>query len=347
MSVDYKSSGVDIAAGNEVVARIKKEVAATFTPSVLTGIGSFGSLFDLTPITKSYQQPVMVQSIDGVGTKTIVARMMNRYDTIGMDLVSATANDIVVLGAKPLTLLDYVACDRLKPEVVTTIVSGMAKACQAAGIALVGGETAEMPNTYLPGEHDLVGIVTGVVEKDRIITGQSIRPGDQVLAFASSGLHTNGYSLARKCFFDVAKHSVETHLDELGQTVGEALLTPHINYTRPVHDLLEKNITIKGMAHITGGGVIENIPRILPDDCAVTIRKDSWPILPVFTVLQSIGNIAQHEMYRTFNMGVGLVMIVDANDVDAITKASTLPMYHIGEVSNNQSVSKEERVNIC
>jgi phosphoribosylformylglycinamidine cyclo-ligase len=246
-AIDYKSAGVDIHAGNETVRRIKHAVESTFSPAVLTGIGSFGSMYDLKAIMRDYQHPVLVQSIDGVGTKAIIARMMNKYDTLGIDLVSATTNDIIVLGAKPLTLLDYIANDKLHPTIVEQIISGMVKACRENHISLVGGETAEMPGTYLPGEHDLVGIITGVVEKDKAIMGKDIAPGDKVFAFTSSGLHTNGYSLARKLFFETGKLQVDSYLPELQALVGEVLLAPHINYTLPVLHLLENNIPIKGM----------------------------------------------------------------------------------------------------
>jgi phosphoribosylformylglycinamidine cyclo-ligase len=345
-TVDYKSAGVDIHAGNETVKRIKKAVESTFSPAVLTDIGSFGALYDLKSIMQTYQHPVLVQSIDGVGTKTIIARMMNKYDTLGMDLVSATTNDIVVLGAKPLTLLDYIANDKLHPDTVEQLVSGMVKACRENGISLVGGETAEMPGTYLPGEHDLVGIVTGVVEKEKAILGKNITPGDVVLAFHSSGLHTNGYSLARKLFFDVAKLTVHSRLPTLQHSIGETLLAPHINYTRPVLHLLEQNITIKGMAHITGGGLLENIPRILPTGCAVEIKKKTWPEQAIFSVLGDLGNLDEAEMYRTFNMGVGLVMVVQASEVGALRAALTdfpdFPVYEIGQV-----VQGDRRVVLC
>jgi phosphoribosylformylglycinamidine cyclo-ligase len=319
-TIDYKSAGVDIHAGNEAVNRIKKGVESTFSPAVLTGLGSFGSLYDLKSIINAYEHPVLVQSIDGVGTKMMIARMMNQYDTIGMDLVSATTNDIIVLGAKPLTLLDYIANDKLDPAVIEQIVSGMVKACRANGISLVGGETAEMPGTYLPGEHDLVGVITGVVEKEKAILGKHIKQGDVVLAFTSSGLHTNGYSLARKLCFDVAHYKVDTRIPELQRTIGEALLEPHINYTRPVLHLLEQGIDIKGMAHITGGGLLENIPRILPENCDVEIKKSAWDASPLFSLLCQLGKLEDAEAYRTFNMGIGLVMMVDANDVETITK---------------------------
>lgn len=334
--VDYKSAGVDIAAGNEAVRRIKKSVESTFSPYVLTDIGSFGAMYDLKALLQNYQHPVLVQSIDGVGTKMMVAKMMQKFDTIGMDLVSATTNDIIVLGAKPLTLLDYIANDALQPEIIEQIILGMVKACKENEIALVGGETAEMPGTYLPGEHDLVGVITGVVEKDAAILGKDIVPGDLVVAFASSGLHTNGYSLARKLFFDVGGYSVDSKIDDLSQTVGEALLVPHINYTKPVLHLLANNIHIKGMAHITGGGVLENIPRVLPDNCGVEIQKAACPELPIFHVMQALGGLPQSEMYRTFNMGVGLVMVIAPHVLPMLQMALRdypgFPIFEIGRI---------------
>lgn len=335
-TIDYKSAGVDIHAGNEAVNRIKKGVQSTFSKNVLTEIGSFGALYDLKTIMQDYQHPVLVQSIDGVGTKIMIARMMQKFDTIGMDLVSATTNDIIVLGAKPLTLLDYIANDKLRPEVVEQIVAGMVIACRENGISLVGGETAEMPGTYLPGEHDLVGVITGVVEKEKAILGKGIKPGDVVLAFASSGLHTNGYSLARKLVFEIGKYQVDTHLPELQKTLGEALLTPHINYTRPVLHMLQQGVAIKGMAHITGGGLLENIPRVLPAGCSVEIKKTAWPQQPLFSLLCQLGNLQDTEAYRTFNMGVGLVMIGDPSFVEtARTALQDFPefkLYEIGSV---------------
>ncbi|HAU1476434.1 TPA: phosphoribosylformylglycinamidine cyclo-ligase [Legionella pneumophila] len=335
-TINYKSAGVDIEAGNEAVARIKRNVEKTFSPQVLTGIGSFGAMYDLKPFMEKFKHPVMVQSIDGVGTKTIVARMMQKFDTIGIDLVSATTNDIIVLGARPLTLLDYIATDRLKPEYIEEIIIGMTQACLENNISLVGGETAEMPDTYLKGEHDLVGIITGVVEKDEAILGKDITPGDSVLAFPSSGLHTNGYSLARKLLFELGGYTVESQLDELDATVGEALLVPHINYTNPVLHLLNNKIPIKGMAHITGGGVLENIPRVLPNHCSIEINKNSCPVLPIFNVLKALGKLDDQEMYRTFNMGIGLVMIASPGVVSEIHTAlkefPNFPVYEVGQV---------------
>ncbi|WP_367607387.1 phosphoribosylformylglycinamidine cyclo-ligase [Legionella sp. W05-934-2] len=322
--VDYKAAGVDIAAGNEAVKRIKPLVEKTFTPPVKTQVGAFGSCFDLKSLLNEYDHPLLVQSIDGVGTKIKVAKMMNQFDTIGIDLVSATANDILVMGAKPLTLLDYIASDKLKPEIIEQILVGMSKACCEQQIALVGGETAEMPDTYLDGEHDLVGIVTGVVEQDKMITGQSIKSGDLVFGVQSSGLHTNGYSLARKLFFDVAGLDVDSYHPELQKTVGEALLEPHINYAHPILHSLKEGVDIKGMAHITGGGFIDNIPRILPANCAVEIKAASWEPLPIFSVMQQLGRLDNFEMYRTFNMGIGLVVVVDPASADALTEAFKL-----------------------
>ena len=331
---NYKAAGVDIDAGNEAVARIKDGVKTTFKSNVLTGLGSFGSLYDLKPILETYDNPVMVQSIDGVGTKTIIARKLKKFDTIGMDLLSACANDILVMGARPLTFLDYIANDKLKPHIIEEIVSGMVKACKETGVSLVGGETAEMPDTYLPGEHDLVGIITGVVEKDKIITGESIKPGDVVLGLPSNGLHTNGYSLARKLFFEIGGYGVNNTIPELKKSVGLTLLEPHINYTNHIFAVLDEDINMKGIAHITGGGLVENIPRILPDGCDVEIKKESWPILPVFNVMQSLGNVDEDEMYRAFNMGIGMVFIVNPDDMDVVKNATKnlTEVYEIGAV---------------
>tara|TARA_B100001996_G_C18650765_1_gene589316 strand:+ start:753 stop:1799 length:1047 start_codon:yes stop_codon:yes gene_type:complete len=332
--INYSSAGVDIDAGNKTVEIIKDEVKSTFSSNVLTGIGGFGSLFEIGDLIKDYKNPVLVQSIDGVGTKTIIARKMNTYNTIGIDLLSAAANDIIVMGARPLTFLDYIANDKLKPEIINEIIIGIAKACRDTGVSLVGGETAEMPDTYLPNEHDLVGVITGVVEKDKIITGKSIDINDVVLGLPSSGLHTNGYSLARKLFFEIGNHKTDSIIPNLDKTVGETLLEPHINYTNPVQSLLNENFDIKGIAHITGGGLTENIPRILPEGCDVKIQKNSWPQIPVFGVMQSIGNLNEFEMYRTFNMGIGLVLIVSpSSEKDAkIILENFTEIYNIGRV---------------
>ena len=341
--MNYKSAGVDIDAGNEAVNRIKDGVKSTFTSNVLTGLGSFGSLYDLKPILKNYKNPVMVQSIDGVGTKTIIARKLEKFDTIGIDLLSACANDILVMGALPLTFLDYIANDKLNLETIEEIVSGMVKACEDTDVSLVGGETAEMPDTYLPGEHDLVGVITGVVEKEKIITGGNIKPGDIVLGLPSNGLHTNGYSFARKLFFEIGGYEVDDTIPELEKSIGLTLLEPHTNYTNHVFAVLNEDINLKGIAHITGGGLLENIPRILPDGCGVEIQKGSWPNIPVFDIMQSIGNVDEDEMYRVFNMGIGMTFIVSSDDIGAVTDAlkDLTDVYEVGFV-----VSGEKHVSI-
>ncbi len=337
--IDYKSAGVNIDAGNEAVNRIKDGVKSTFTSNVLTGLGSFGSLYDLKPILDNYDNPVMVQSIDGVGTKTIIARKLGKFDTIGIDLLSAAANDILVMGARPLTFLDYIANDKLNPKTIEEIVSGMVKACKNTGVSLVGGETAEMPDTYLPGEHDLVGVITGVVEKEKIITGENIKPGDALLGLPSNGLHTNGYSFARKLFFEIGGYDVNDTIPELEKSIGLTLLEPHINYTNHVFATLDAGIDVKGIAHITGGGLVENIPRILPDGCGVEIQKGSWPNIPVFNVMQSIGDVDEDEMYRAFNMGIGMTFIVSTDDIGAVTDAlkDLTDVYEIGSVVNAEN----------
>tara|TARA_B100001113_G_scaffold353557_1_gene358342 strand:+ start:2233 stop:3267 length:1035 start_codon:yes stop_codon:yes gene_type:complete len=339
--IDYRTAGVNIDAGNEAVNRIKSLVKSTFTKNVLTGLGSFGSLFRLKPLLDEYDDPVMVQSIDGVGTKTIIARKLNKFNTIGVDLLSACTNDILVMGAKPLTFLDYIANDKLEPEIIEEIVSGMVKACKDTGVSLVGGETAEMPDTYLPGEHDLVGIITGVVEKDKIITGENIQPGHVAVGLPSNGLHTNGYSLARKLFFEIGGYDVNDTIPELEKPVGLTLLEPHINYTNHVFTVLNAGIDIKGIAHITGGGLVENIPRILPNGCGIEIQKASWPNVPVFDVMQSIGNVDIDEMFRAFNMGIGIVFVVDFNDVSSIKDAlkGLTDIYEIGTVVSGKGVN--------
>ena len=337
--MDYKSAGVDINAGNKAVENIKKGVQSTFTTNVLTGLGGFGSLYDLKSLIDDYENPVLVQSIDGVGTKAIIARKLRKFNTIGVDLLSACANDILVMGARPLTFLDYIANDKLRPDIIEEMVNGMVDACLDTGVSLVGGETAEMPDTYLSGEHDLVGVITGVVEKNKIITGQAIHPSDVVLGLQSSGLHTNGYSLARKLFFEIGGYDVNDTIPELEKSIGLTLLEPHINYTNNIFSLLDKDIEVKGIAHITGGGLIENIPRILPDGCCVEIHKGSWPAVPIFNVMQSIGNVDENEMYHAFNMGIGMIIIAAPDQVNSIKKI--VDVHEIGFVS-----AGENQVNI-
>jgi phosphoribosylformylglycinamidine cyclo-ligase len=317
----YAQAGVDIDKGEEVVRRIKK---------ILPDIGRFGGLFDLSEILKSYRHPMLVQSIDGVGTKLIVAKMMNKYDTVGEDIVNHSCNDIIAMGARPLTFLDYVANETLDVAVMEQIVSGMARACKGARVALLGGETAEMPGTYAPGEHDIAGAITGIVEKDKIITGEKIKEGDLIVGFPSSGLHTNGYSLARKLLFEVAGYGVGESIPALGETVGDALLRVHTNYAQPVLSLLYGGVEVRGIAHITGGGFIENIPRVLPKNLDAEIKKGTWPVLPIFSLLQEIGKAGEEEMFRTFNMGIGMVIIASPKEKAKIEKI--LKKYMIFEI---------------
>ncbi|MFA6257458.1 MAG: phosphoribosylformylglycinamidine cyclo-ligase [Candidatus Paceibacterota bacterium] len=336
MSDLYKQAGVDIEAGNEVVKRIKKSVASTHTDAVLTNIGHFGGLYDLGEILKNYKHPILVQSIDGVGTKLLIAKMANRYDSVGEDIVGHSCGDILAMGAKPITFLDYVANEKLIPEEMEQMVSGMAKACREAGIAIIGGETAEMPGVYMKGEHDIAGCITGIVEKDKIITGEKIKEGNVILGLASSGLHTNGFSLARKLIFEKAGHSVDEKIPELDMTVGEALLQVHTNYTKPILEILDSGIEIRGIAHITGGGFIENIPRILPNSLDAEIKKDSWPILPIFSFMQRIDNISEQEMYTAFNMGIGMVLVspmLEKTKIEEIFKKyPDFKIYEIGKI---------------
>lgn len=335
MNIDYKQSGVDIEVGNEAVRRIKSKVRATFDSHVVTDLGSFGAIYDLS-LFKQMNHPVLVQSIDGVGTKLKIASQMGKFRTIGHDIVNHCCNDVVCQGARPVTFLDYLATSKLKAEIIEELVAGMAEACQAVKVNLIGGETAEMPGVYLPGEHDVVGCITGVTDKDDIIDGSKIAASDLVLGLASNGLHTNGYSLARKLFFEVGRYKVDSKIPGLGKTVGETLLEPHTNYTNPIFGLLDKGIEIKGIAHLTGGGFLENIPRILPEGLSVEIKKGAWPVLPVFVVMQKLGKVPEQEMYRTFNMGIGMVLVVSSQNMVVINermkKFGDYKLYEIGQV---------------
>ena len=322
MSISYADAGVDIDAGDEAVTKIKGSVKSTHSPAVLTDLGGFGGAYDLKELLSQYKNPVLVQSTDSVGTKVMVAAMKDDYSTIGRDLVSNVVGDILVMGAKPLTFLDYLAYNKINPDRIAQIVEGIAHECKESGMSLVGGEMAELPGVYRENETDIVGFVTGIVERDSIITGKNIAPGDVILGFASSGIHTNGFSLARKIMFEIGGHAVENTIEELGCAVGEEMLRPHLNYSKPILGLLDAGMNIKGMAHITGGGLLENIPRILPDGTAAQLTRDSWPVLPVFSLMQSIGDIEEMEMYRTFNMGVGMVLVVSADDVEAVTESA-------------------------
>lgn len=308
--VDYRSAGVDIETGNEAVRRIKSHVARTHSSAVLTGLGSFGTLFSMADALRGMKEPVMVQSTDGVGTKTKVTVMAGRYEDLGRDLVAAVAGDIAVMGARPLTFLDYLGFHKIEPMIVEHLVRGMSAACLDAGIALVGGETAEMPAVYAEGDLDVVGFVTGVVDRERLLTGASIEAGDVLYAINSSGLHTNGFSLARKLLFEMAGYDIDARPEQLGgDSLANVLLAPHVNYVAPVRSILDAEIPVKGMAHITGGGLLENVPRILPEGLGAVIDRATWTPQPIFALMQRLGHIDDREMYRTFNMGVGLVLI--------------------------------------
>ena len=341
-SVDYKSAGVDIEAGNEAVRRIKSHTASTHSAAVLTGVGSFGTLFSLRDAIAGMADPVMVPSTDGVGTKTKVTVMAGRYEDLGRDLVAAVAGDIAVMGARPLTFLDYLGFHKTDPAIVEALVRGMSAACLEAGIALVGGETAEMPAVYAEGDLDVVGFVTGVVDRDRLLTGATIAPGDALYAINSSGLHTNGFSLARKLIFDIAHHTIHSKPKELGgPSLADVLLAPHANYVSPIRNILDAHIPIKGMAHITGGGLVENVPRILPEGLGVLIDRATWKPQPIFEMMHKIGNVAELEMYRTFNMGVGLVLIgppgLQSDLAAAIGSFSALRVWELGRVETGTS----------
>lgn len=315
MAIDYRASGVDIDAGNETVRRIKSLAKSTFTPGVLSDIGSFGGLFALD--RARYEQPVLVASTDGVGTKLKVAFMTSRHDTVGADLVNHCVNDILVQGAEPLFFLDYLATGRLSPDVAEQVIAGVARGCRENGCALLGGETAEMPGFYADGEYDIAGTIVGIVERSKIVDGRAIVAGDALIGLASAGLHTNGYSLARRVMFDVCRFSLDQQVPELGTTAGSALLAPHRSYLAAVRPLIEAGV-VKGMAHITGGGITENLPRILPDGTAADINRSSWAIPPIFRLLQERGDVADDEMFRAFNMGIGLIIACAASDEDRV-----------------------------
>jgi len=313
--ISYKDAGVDIEAADKAKQRIKSLVRQTFSSEVLSQIGSFGSLFQ--PNLQGMKSPVLVSSVDGVGTKLKIVFLTDNHRTVGIDLVNHCVNDILVQGARPLFFLDYLAMGRLRPTIVEQIVEGLAKGCKDVGCALIGGETAEMPEFYQPGEYDLAGFIVGLVEQNEIINGSDIKPGDVLVGLASSGLHTNGYSLARKLLFQEKGWKIDTNLEELGRNLGEELLETHRCYWKVLKGILSEGI-IKGLAHITGGGFKGNLPRILPSGCQAQIRLASWPILPIFNLLQEIGNISQKEMFRTFNMGIGMVIVVSPSDMDKL-----------------------------
>jgi phosphoribosylformylglycinamidine cyclo-ligase len=331
--LSYKDAGVDIDAKMKAIQRIRLIARATFKKGVLTDIGSFGGLFDLAA-AGPHKHPVLVSSTDGVGTKLKIAFLTGNHRTIGVDLVNHCVNDILVQGAVPLFFLDYIAMGKVVPEVLLEVAGGLARGCREAGCALIGGETAEMPEFYRPGEYDLAGFIVGIVDRDKVIDGTRIAAGDILIGLPSSGLHTNGYSLARKIFFERRGLKPDTRLPELGRTVGEELLQIHRSYLPVVRGLLG-NGSLYGMAHITGGGFTDNIPRILPRGVSARVDRGSWPVPPVFQYLQREGKIADDEMYRTFNMGIGMVLVVPLHREGEVTRhleAAGEKHWRIGEI---------------
>jgi phosphoribosylformylglycinamidine cyclo-ligase len=329
---DYKSAGVDIDAGNETVRRIKSLARATFTPGVLSEIGSVGGLFTLGD--GNWTDPVLVSSADGVGTKLKIAFMTGVHHTIGRDLVNHCVNDILVQGARPLFFLDYLATGRLSPDVAEQIVRGLADACRANGCALLGGETAEMPGFYADGEYDVAGFIVGAVERAKLIDGRSLAPGDVLLGLGSSGLHTNGYSLARHIVFERLRLTVGSQVEALGETVGEALLRTHRSYLWSMQPLLAEGL-VKGMAHITGGGITDNLPRILPEGVAAEIDRGAWPVPPLFEWLVESGQVPIDDRYRAFNMGIGLIVAVSASHASraqALLAQAGEAVFEVGQV---------------
>jgi len=328
----YKDAGVDIDGANQFIEKIKPVIKSTFRKEVKGAIGDFAGLFSLD--TARYKSPLLVSSTDGVGTKLKIAQMMNKHDTIGIDLVAMSVNDIVVKGAEPLFFLDYLASGRIKMETSMAIIEGIARGCSEAGCALIGGETAEMPGMYPDGEYDLAGFCVGIVEEDRLIDGSVVSVGDRIIGLASSGLHSNGFSLARKIFFEKAKLSITDTVGNLDQPIGMELLRPTKIYVKSILNLA-KSFTIKGAIHITGGGFFDNIPRALPEPCRAVITRGAWPIHPVFSILQKMGNVDDDEMFRVFNMGIGMMIIVSEKDApDIMERLSALSehAYLIGTV---------------
>ncbi len=340
-SDSYKAAGVDVTAGYEAVELMKKHVARTNTAGVVSGLGGFGGLFQ--PDLTGMKEPVLVSGTDGVGTKLKIAFLMDKHDTVGIDCVAMCVNDVICCGAKPLFFLDYVAVGKNVPQRVEQIVAGVAEGCVQSGSALIGGETAEMPGFYPEDEYDLAGFSVGIVDKAKILDPSSMQPGDALVGLASSGVHSNGFSLVRK-IFDVNKENISRHVDELGATLGETLLTPTKIYVKPVLEIL-KRYPVRAISHITGGGFFENIPRMLKENCTAKIELNSFPKLPIFDLLQKTGNIPQREMYNTFNMGIGMCMAVPkevANQVAEDLCAMGTPAYVIGEITEG-----EEGVTLC
>ncbi|MDQ0272936.1 phosphoribosylformylglycinamidine cyclo-ligase [Cytobacillus purgationiresistens] len=339
MANAYKQAGVDIEAGYEAVTRMKKHVERTIRPGVMGGLGGFGGMFDLSVL--QLKEPVLVSGTDGVGTKLMLAFMMDRHDTIGIDAVAMCVNDIVVQGAEPIYFLDYIACGKAEPEKIEAIVKGISDGCEQAGCALVGGETAEMPGMYSEEEYDLAGFSVGACEKSGLIDGSNIKAGDVLIGLASSGIHSNGYSLVRKLFFEDAKMSLNDYVEELGCTLGEELLRPTRIYVKSVLSAL-KEFEINGLAHITGGGFIENIPRMLPEGLGAEIKEGSWHVPQVFSLMESVGNLERNDMYNIFNMGIGMVAAVDPHVADTLVthfNAQGEKASIIGKVTNQAGIA--------
>ncbi len=339
--MDYKSAGVDVEAGYKSVELMKEHVKSTFRKEVLTDIGGFGGLFSIEK-AKNMQQPVLVSGTDGVGTKLKLAFLMDKHDTIGIDAVAMCVNDIVCSGAEPLFFLDYIACGKNYPEKIAKIVEGVSKGCVMAGCSLIGGETAEMPGFYPEDEYDLAGFTVGILDNANVIDGKKIKEGDILIGVSSSGIHSNGYSLVRK-IFNPNKENVNEYIDELSQTLGEALLTPTKIYVKTVLELIKK-VEIKGISHITGGGFVENIPRMMPEGLKVNIEDGSFPVLPIFELIMKKGNIDKMNMYKTFNMGIGLVLAVDKNNVEKTIKCLNDLNEDAFVIGN---ITKGEGIEIC
>ncbi len=341
--MDYKNAGVDIEAGYRSVELMKKYVAGTMRPEVLTNLGGFSGAFSLASF-RDMEKPTLVSGTDGVGTKLKLAFLMDKHDTVGIDCVAMCVNDIACAGGEPLFFLDYIACGKNYPEKIAAIVSGVAEGCRQSNAALIGGETAEMPGFYPPQEYDLAGFAVGIVDEKDIITGANIAPNDVLIGLASSGVHSNGFSLVRKVF-SMDTQTLHTHQDELGTTLGEALLTPTKIYVNALRKVKEAGVVIKGCSHITGGGFYENIPRMLPQERHAKIKKDSYEIPAIFQMLAAQGNIEEHMMYNTYNMGIGMVLAVDEADTDKVleaVKAAGETAYIIGEITN-----QEKGVTLC
>jgi phosphoribosylformylglycinamidine cyclo-ligase len=342
MGLTYRDAGVDVEGGNAFVKRIGPLVKETFTERVITDIGGFGALF--SGKFPEMEEPVLVSGTDGVGTKLRIAQLMNRHDTIGIDAVAMCVNDIITSGAQPLFFLDYISCGKLREDVMVDIVKGIAQGCKEGQCSLIGGETAEHPNVMEDEDYDIAGFAVGVVDKKNIINGRSIAPGDRIIGLPSSGIHSNGYSLVRKVFFDLKGYTVASEVPGLEGTLGDNLITPTRLYTEPVMACIRENILLKGLVHITGGGFYENIPRILPDNTGVEIDTSSFTVPSIFSVIQKEGDITTREMYTTFNMGIGMMVFVEADAADAALKVFKATGHDAVEIGKVVSCDKEERV---